>query len=76
LFEAQQNYSTFGACERRFIENVHPPDDETRRDPNWRPIDPALDSFEEWGTSQNRAPSDGESLYYWRPSFWRRNREA
>ena len=42
------------------------------RDPEWRPIDPARDRFEDFAApSRPRAPDEPEALYYWRASFWR-----
>jgi hypothetical protein len=46
---------------------------DTPRDPEWRPIDPARDRFEDFtAPDRPRAPDDPEALYYWRPSFWAR----
>lgn len=47
------------------------------RDPQWRPIDVSRDTFPAWGVdSEERAPSAGEELYYWRSTFWRRVRAS
>ena len=44
------------------------------RDPAWRPIDMAVDEFEDFhDPDHRRAPADdATTLYYWRPTFWRR----
>ena len=60
LFEAQRS----GA-------KVH---SEVARDPEWRPIDMAIDDFEDVHEPDcRRAPlGDPTVLYYWRPTFWKR----
>jgi hypothetical protein len=44
------------------------------RERAWRPIDMAVDEFEDFHEpDHHRAPEDDPtSLYYWRPTFWRR----
>lgn len=44
-------------------------------DPTWRPIDMAIDYFEEvHDPDARRAPADDpEALYYWRSTFWLRS---
>ena len=73
LARAQKNFSIFGACEPSSIRFCRAPGD-TPRDPEWRPIDPARDRFEDFDAPERlRAPDDPEALYYWRDSFWRRS---
>jgi hypothetical protein len=36
LIEAQKNYITYGACEKRFIKNVRKPNNLDKRDPDWK----------------------------------------
>ncbi|EHR62990.1 hypothetical protein SaccyDRAFT_4169 [Saccharomonospora cyanea NA-134] len=74
LVEAQHNYRTFGACERRVLKHVRPPTEDETVDPAWRPIDLDRDSFEEWATTKERAPwpEDRSVLCWWLPTFWRR----
>ena len=36
LIQAQKNFEMFGACEKKFIENVMPPTPENIRNPNWK----------------------------------------
>jgi hypothetical protein len=45
------------------------------RDPEWRRIHMGRDSFEEFeAAAPRRAPyDDATRLYYWRPTFWRRD---
>ena len=67
LMECQANYLRLGACEERFLENVHPPDAAEARDPEWRL---AQNSDLRW----SRLPRDltpeeykrVESWYYWK----------
>ncbi|MDF4251839.1 CPCC family cysteine-rich protein [Streptomyces sp. WMMB303] len=72
LIQAQQNHQRFGAMEERFRNMVRPPKDDEPLDPGWRPIDLTRDSFEEPGSSASW-PDDQTALYWWRPTFWRRN---
>jgi hypothetical protein len=45
------------------------------QDPTWRPIDIVRDRFPSW-TADNaeRVPHSDDRLYYWRDSFWYRDR--
>ena len=71
LAEAQAIFQRFGACEERLVPHCRPPGG-TPRDPEWRPVDPARDRFEDFESpGRVRAPRDPGALYYWRPSFWR-----
>ncbi|MFE9241739.1 CPCC family cysteine-rich protein [Streptomyces sp. NPDC007007] len=75
LVEAQRNFRRFGAVEERFLKNVRPPARDEPVDPGWRPIDTARDFFEEPGGS-GEWPQDLRVLYWWRPTFWRRDEHA
>ncbi len=59
LFEAQRS----GA----------PPAPGVERDEEWRPIDMAVDEFEDVHEPDARRapPGDATVLYYWRPTYWR-----
>ncbi len=48
------------------------------RDPLWRPVDPEIDTFEDFHDPDHPRPQsyDHGELYYWRPSFWRRSATA
>ncbi|MFF3641101.1 CPCC family cysteine-rich protein [Streptomyces sp. NPDC002564] len=72
LVEAQRNFRRLGAIEERFLKNVRPPARDEPLDPGWRPVDPSRDSFEEPGSSAEW-PEDLTVLYWWRPTFWRRD---
>ncbi|HBF85195.1 MAG TPA: hydrolase [Streptomyces sp.] len=74
LVDAQRNYQRFGAMEERFLKHVRPPAQDEPLDPEWRPIDPSRDSFE---TPSNSGawPEDLGALYWWRPTFWRRDEQ-
>ena len=81
LIEAQKNFLEFGAMSRDALEYVQAsPDGE--RDPGWRPFDPAVDDPDgglERAYSDATDPyywwhgSDPDLIYWWRPTFWRRN---
>jgi hypothetical protein len=72
LVEAQQNFATFGACERAVVRHVRAPSEDDERELNWRPIDLERDKFDVWGNrAAERAPQLDETLYYWRANFWR-----
>ncbi len=70
LADAQRNFAQLGACEARSVKHVRPPLADEPRDPLWRPVDPARDSFPDCDSGE-RAPELDETLYYWRPTFWR-----
>ena len=61
-----------GSMESRFVGNVRPANAHEPMDEGWRPIDPTLDHFEAKGTD-GPWPSDLTDLYWWRPTFWRRD---
>ncbi|QCR31919.1 hypothetical protein C1N55_06885 [Lysinibacillus sp. SGAir0095] len=42
LIEAQRNYISYGACEKRFVKSVRKPILHDKRDPNWKAINDAL----------------------------------
>jgi hypothetical protein len=73
LYAAQKRYLESAYAADHFRAHIRPPG--ARRDVGWRPIDPALDSFEDWHAKDHRrAPDAPERLYYWRPTFWHRDR--
>ena len=75
LLESQRNFQEFGACERRFVAQVRPPNDRDTRDPGWRPADPTHDNLEHClpeGGWEGPWPDDWTVLYWWRPNYWRR----
>jgi len=56
---------------------TRPPAASDRRDPDWRPIDRLRDEFPDWDAAdRKRAPANDERLYYWRPTFWNRDRAS
>lgn len=63
LLQAQLDFAAGAARDRKSA---------APRDPLWRPIDPRLDTFECFDGGGAGAPNVDESLYYWRPAFWRR----
>ncbi|MGP2439702.1 CPCC family cysteine-rich protein [Streptomyces sp. JW3] len=70
--DAQRNYQRFGAMEERFRGDVRAPREDEPLDPGWRPIDLSRDSFEDLG-SDTPMPEDLTELYWWRPTYWRRD---
>jgi hypothetical protein len=73
LVDAQRNYAEFGAGERANLVHVRPPTEDERVDPGWRPIDLTRDSFEAERENHAPWPEDATVLYWWRPTFWRRD---
>lgn len=71
LAEAQQNFRAYGACDQRGRRFVRPPADDEPLDPEWRPIEPTSDVFEDFAGEDCRPwPDDGSALCWWLPSFW------
>ena len=65
LIDAQRNFRDFGACEQRSRKHVRPPRADEPVDPAWRPIDPAVDVFEEWDAPRRPWPADRAQLCWW-----------
>jgi hypothetical protein len=76
LVDAQQNFVQYGAIEDRFGKNVRPPAAGEPVDEGWRVIDLSMDSFETPGAKESEWPEDMTVLYWWRPTFWRRDLRA
>lgn len=72
LIEAQRLYAELGAMEPRFTHMVHQPTDDEPLDADWRTINLTIDLFEPKGISERPWPKDTTALYWWRPTFWRR----
>lgn len=75
LVEAQRNYETFGACERRVLQYVRLPHPDEPREICWRPVDPDTDTVEDPVTDQDIGlmyPAANTGLYYWRSTYWQR----
>ena len=78
LLDAQRNFRVFGASDRTCLPRTRRPRPDDERDLSWRPIDPSVDDLErprsgvDYGTSY---PSDSSFLYYWRETYWRKNRK-
>ncbi|MEU9470081.1 ADP-ribosylglycohydrolase family protein [Streptomyces avermitilis] len=73
LVDAQVNARDVGACTPRDLSFVRPPLPDEPVDPDWRPIDPLRDRFEDPdGETDARLPwpTDRTTLYWWRPTFW------
>ena len=74
LLDAQHHFAQAAArMARRHPEATVPRD----RDPTWRPIDPKRDRFPEWSAEvDEQMPATDERLYYWRETFWNRERAS
>jgi hypothetical protein len=72
LAEAQRSFAKCGASEERFVTDVRPPAADEPVDPEWRPMNES-DSFE-GPDDVARWPEDRTRLYYWRPTFWRKEK--
>ncbi|MFJ7077935.1 CPCC family cysteine-rich protein [Streptomyces sp. NPDC098781] len=72
LIEAQANYQRFGAVHEDHKRRVRPPGPDEHLDPGWRPVDPERDPYERT-SSGTPHPDDLTTLYYWRPTYWRRH---
>lgn len=76
LEEAQKNFHTLGACERRRQGTTREPVEGERREEGWRLLDPKRDNIEQPQRGQNYGDSypwpDTTVLYYWRKTYWRR----
>jgi hypothetical protein len=76
LAHAQRNYRELGSAERRKAPAARPPQEDHRRDREWRPLDPGRDNPEVPGRGVGYADSyperDPTVLYYWRDTYWRR----
>ncbi|MGW0664618.1 CPCC family cysteine-rich protein [Streptodolium elevatio] len=72
LIECQANYQRYGACREDMLKHVRPPNPDEPLDPGWRPLDPMRDAFET-ATGDTPMPDDLTTLYWWRPTYWRRH---
>jgi Cysteine-rich CPCC len=71
LAEAQQAFAAMGAKQERVLHLVRPPAADEIRDPGWRPVTNE-DDFEPLTDERADWPADRTALYWWRPTFWRR----
>ncbi|WP_083418505.1 CPCC family cysteine-rich protein [Pseudofrankia sp. BMG5.36] len=72
LVESQGIYNAIGVSEDRFANNVRAPMAGEPVDEGFRPINLAIDHFEEVYVQEEPWPGDRNVLYWWRPTFWRR----
>jgi hypothetical protein len=74
LYESQENFCRFGACEARFARNVRSPLPEECRACDWRRFDPANDPHLEENRPEDderwRRASLGVNMYYWEAGYW------
>lgn len=72
LRESQLNVVRWGAMEERFAGAVRAARADEPIDEGWRPIADDQDSFEPPDVVERTWPEDLTTLYWWRPTFWRR----
>lgn len=74
LHEAQQAFAALGACEERSVSFVRPPNELDRRDPDWRPFNPATDPYLDWHSPEDNALwrnlNHDADPYYWSQDYW------
>ncbi|MEU8950001.1 CPCC family cysteine-rich protein [Streptomyces sp. NPDC048489] len=74
LVDAQGTYRVIRVSERRFLDRVREPIVDEPIDEGFRPIEPAVDPFEEVYVQEEPWPEDRTVLYWWRETFWRRSK--
>lgn len=72
LIEAQRSYAAHGSADPQSQAATRPPRDDEPVEPGWRPVDPLRDNVEFAEARDTPYPSDPTHLYWWRPTFWRR----
>ena len=75
LIESQHNYAREGAMEFRFTGLVRGAAPDEAVEGGWKPIDLSRDCFEPRGVKDAPWPDDLTVLYWWRPTFWLRDRK-
>ncbi|HEX2133867.1 MAG TPA: CPCC family cysteine-rich protein [Actinophytocola sp.] len=73
LIDAQRNCAELGATEVRFTGLVRQATASEPLDAGWRLIDLVVDNFEPRGSQMVPWPEDRTTLYWWRPTYWRRS---
>lgn len=76
LLEEQANYRAFASCESRMLDHCRAPKADETVEEGWRLLDCTADSPEVPTSVVDHNgiyPSDSTALYYWRPTYWRRN---
>jgi hypothetical protein len=74
LIEAQRNFPAIGAKQVERVSLARPPLSGEYVAEGFRPIDPAIDDFEETFVQEAPWPEDLTVLYWWRTTFWRRQK--
>ena len=72
LIEAQHNFRTIGASEERVAHLTRAPADGESLDPGFRPVDPDTDNLESPDDPPSAWPANRTALYWWRPTYWRK----
>jgi hypothetical protein len=71
LVEAQRNFVRIGASDTSCTGRVRAVAHQDERDEGFRLV-MDTDAFEPRGIKDAPYPTDATTLYYWRPTFWRR----
>jgi hypothetical protein len=73
LVHAQASYREFGWSDSRSNTRVRPLTDDEIIEAGWRPIEKERDRLEsEVLSAEVEWPVDLTTLYWWRPTYWRR----
>jgi hypothetical protein len=76
LHQAQRNFQSYGASERRNVGQTRDPVEGEAIERGWRMLDPEVDNVEHPHRGRSYADSypwpDTTVLYYWRSTYWRR----
>jgi len=74
LYEAQHEFMKNGASEYRLTGHVRKATESDRREPHWRPFDPASDPHLLWNSEADhqrwKSAGPNACLYYWRNDYW------
>lgn len=76
LIEGQRNYERDGWCEETMVDHVRRPRPDDVRDAGWRKVDSRYGDIGPYGKPHPAWPKDTTTLYYWRPTYWRRSTEG
>lgn len=72
LMDAQRSFAEIGVSDPQRRRRAATPQASDRRDEGWRPFDVARDGGPDQQTESSYWPPDRTTLYWWRPTYWRR----
>ena len=73
LIEAQRSFQMTGASEVRWSQHVRPARDDEPFESGWSAVNYVDPAFEVSGDEDAGYPEDLTQLYWWRPTFWRKD---